>query len=102
MQLNSSEATVGEDLFPVSLLSRSAVESAGKEIGHCVDAMAGCGSGCLSYVVVSQGGIAGVGETLRRLPWGKATVEKETLVTRLSRDEFNRLEELPRDEWPGR
>jgi hypothetical protein len=98
----SSEATVGEDLFPVSLLSRSAVESAGKEIGHCVDAMAGCGSGRLSYVVVSQGGIAGLGETLRRLPWGKATVEKETLVTRLSRDEFNRLEELPRDEWPGR
>ena len=42
------------------------------EIGHCVDAMAGCASGSLSYVVVSQGGVAGVGETLRRLPWSKA------------------------------
>jgi hypothetical protein len=56
----------------------------------------------LSYVVVSQGGVAGVGETLRRLPWRRATVEGETVIASLDPDQFARLEELPRDQWPAR
>jgi len=98
----SSETTPGEALFPISLLSSSVVESCGKELGHCVDAMAGCRSGRLSYVVVSQCGVAGVGETLRRLPWSEACVDGEQVCTRLSETQFNLLEELPRDQWPGR
>jgi membrane protein implicated in regulation of membrane protease activity len=98
----ASEQTPGEALFPVSLLARAPVTAAGMEIGRCVDAMAGCSSGRLSYVVVSEGGVAGVGETLRRLPWGKARVEGETLVAPISPKEFDRLEELPRDQWPAR
>jgi hypothetical protein len=98
----ASEQTPGESLFPVSLLARAPVDCAGTSVGHCVDAMAGCGSGRLSYVVVSQGGVAGVGETLRRLPWSAAAVDGDRLVVRLSTDEFRRLEELPRDQWPAR
>jgi hypothetical protein len=98
----ASEATAGEALFPVSLLSRTAVESSGAELGHCIEAMAGCRSGRLSYVVVSQGGVAGVGETLRRLPWNCAEVDGDRVLARLGRDEFERLEQLPRDEWPAR
>lgn len=98
----ASETTPGEALFPISLLSRTTVHSAGQEVGHCVDALAGCSSGRLNYVVVSQGGVAGVGETLRRLPWSRAHVEGDKVVTRISADHFGRLEELSRDEWPGR
>ncbi len=98
----SSEMTPGEALFPISLLSSAAVASGGKELGHCVDALAGCNSGRLSYLVVSQGGVAGVGETLRRLPWSCARFEGESVIARLSADQFSRLEVLPRDEWPGR
>ena len=98
----ASEQTPGEALFPVSLLSRAAVIARGKEMGHCIDAMAGCSSGRLDYVVVSRGGVAGVGETLRRLPWGVARVDQETVVARLTEKDFDRLEELPRDEWPAR
>jgi hypothetical protein len=64
--------------------------------------MAGCSSGRLSYVVVSEGGIAGVGETLRRLPWSQVHVEKDELVTKLSTDRFAALETVKRDEWPSR
>lgn len=98
----ASEETPGEALFPVSLLSRALVEGGGAEVGRCVDGMAGCTSGRLIYVVVSQGGIAGVGETLRRLPWGKAQVEGEVLRARLTAQQFADLEELPRDQWPAR
>ncbi|HEX5238849.1 MAG TPA: PRC-barrel domain containing protein [Sphingomicrobium sp.] len=98
----ASESTPGEALFPISLLSRAPARCGSTEVGHCMDAMAGCASGRLDYVVVSEGGMAGVGETLRRVPWSRAHVDEETVVVRCSVDEFNRLEALPRDQWPGR
>ena len=98
----ASEETPGEPLFPVSLLTRAAVVNGAKPVGTCVEAMAGCSSGKLRYVVVSQGGLAGVGETLRRMPWAKARVEGETVLTVIGPDEFAKLDELARDEWPAR
>jgi hypothetical protein len=98
----ASEETPGEPLFPISMLSRAPVLCGRTEVGKCVDAMARCASGRLDYVVVSQGGVAGVGETLRRLPWSDAKVEKERIVTHLSPERFDQLEELKRDQWPAR
>lgn len=98
----ASEEAPGEALFPVSLLSRASVEVSGRTVGTCLDAMAGSGSGRLSYVVVSQGGVAGVGETLRRLPWSLANITEDRLVAKVPAAEFERLDELPRDEWPAR
>ena len=98
----ASEGRLSETLFPVSLMTRAPVVADGIEVGRCVDAMAGCASGRVSYVVVSHGGVAAVGETLRRLPWSSAQVEGEKLVTKFKRSEFERLEELARDQWPAR
>ena len=98
-----SEHTPGEAFFPVSLLARAPIEDgAGKRVGTCVDAMAGCSSGRLQYVVASEGGVAGVGEVLRRIPWEKARVDEEKLTTIFSSDEFARLETIERDQWPAR
>jgi hypothetical protein len=94
-----SEQMPGDTLFPVSLLTRAPVRARSSEIGHCVDAMAGCLSGRLNYIVVSQGGVAGVGETLRRLPWSAAKVDGEQVM--MDGDPAQ-LEELPRDQWPAR
>jgi hypothetical protein len=98
----ASEWTPGEALFPISLLSRAEVVCGGVELGRCIDAMAGCHSGRLSYIVVSQGGVAGVGETLRRLPWVAASVDGEQVITTFDRARFDQLEQLPRDRWPAR
>lgn len=98
----ASEATPGEALFPVSLLSRAPVMSGATELGRCVDAMAGCRSGRLDYIVVSQGGVAGVGETLRRLPWTRARADGDAVETTVGPDGFASLDELQRDQWPGR
>jgi hypothetical protein len=96
--VEASETMAGETLFPVSLLMRAPVRNRGTDIGHCIDAMAGCRSGTLSYVVVSQGGVAGVGEILHRLPWAAAVVEDDAVIADVNPD---RLEELPRDQWPA-
>lgn len=99
---DASEDVPGESLFPISQLTKAAVRNPDVELGHCVDAMAGSDGGRISYVVVSAGGVAGVGETLRRLPWSKAHVADEVVLTDLTAIDFERLEQLPRDQWPAR
>ena len=94
----ASEQAPSESLFAVSLLTRGPVEHGGRHVGNCVDAMAGRVSGRVAYLVVSEGGVAGVGESLRRLPWDRARIERERIVA----EEFDRLEMLPKDEWPAR
>ena len=98
----ASEDTPGEALFAISLLSHGAVDGADARLGQCLDAMAGCRSGRIDYVVVSEGGIGGVGETLRRLSWRDARVEGEAVKTDLSSEQFRVLEVLERDQWPAR
>ena len=98
----ASRATPGEALFPVSLLTRAAVGSGSSQLGTCVDAMAGCRSGRIAYVMVSEGGIAGAGETLRRLPWSGLRVEGDEVVSRLDQARFCALEPVPKDQWPSR
>lgn len=98
-----SLATPGEALFPVSLLAKARVSGvSGEELGTAVDAMAGASSGRLAYLVVSAGGLAGVGETLRRLEWSAARVADEEIRTGLDEGRFSRLEQLDKDDWPGR
>lgn len=99
----ASQDQPGESLFPVSLMMKASIETAdGKEIGTCVDAMAGCQSGRIRYVVVSEGGMAGVGETLRRLPWQDACVHSDRLVTRIAAADFCALQSISKDDWPSR
>lgn len=95
----ASERAPGESLFPVSLLLKAPIEDRdGNSRGSCVDAMAGCSTGRLNYIVASEGGIGGVGETLRKLPWERAQFEGERLIA----DDFRDLPEIAKDEWPAR
>jgi hypothetical protein len=97
----ASEHAPGEKLFRLSLLTGAPVRGDSVELGRCVDAMAGCSTGSIRYVVVSQGGVGGVGERLRRLPWNEVEVEDETVVAAMTEAHFSALEELPRDRWPA-
>ena len=99
---HASEAAPGETLFPVSLLSKARVVVGGEEAGLCVDAMAGRRSGRLAYVVVSEGGIAGVGESLRRISWTDVSVADDHMVLAMDHEAFRALPELARDQWPAR
>jgi len=99
----ASAAEPGETLFAASLLTRAKlVGSTGEQYGVAVDAMLGGASGSPAYVVVAEGGVAGVGETLRRVDWNHVRVAEEQLSTALGQAEFDRLEVLARDAWPGR
>jgi hypothetical protein len=99
----ASEAIPGEPLFPVSLLTNGKVVGArGADLGISVDAMAGCSRGRIEYLVVSQGGVAGVGEIFRRVDWNHVSADRDQVRARLSAKEFDQLETLAKDDWPGR
>ena len=90
--------TPGETLFPVSLLTRAKIVGAGgAELGTCVDAMAGCRGGMPRYVVVAEGGVAGVGETLRRVEWRDAHGRRRSARHHARR---RRIRAAPTN-WPG-
>ncbi len=98
---DASALTPGEALFPVSLLHRGHVECDHENVAVCIEAMAGADSGRLDYLVVSQGGLAGMGEVLRKLPWRHARVDDEKIVANLETNEFENLPILQKDEWPA-
>jgi hypothetical protein len=98
-----SEAAPGDNLFPASTLTAARlVGRNGEALGSTVDAMISCDGGKLRYLVVAQGGIAGVGETFRRVDWHYAGVQDGAVKTDFSSADFARLPELQKDDWPGR
>ena len=99
----ASERVASESLFPASLLSSAEVRGGdGQALGTAVDAMVGCGSGRIAYLVVAEGGVAGVGETLRRVDWHDLEADGEGLAAGFDRHAFAALPKLERDRWPAR
>ena len=97
-----SHTEAGETLFPLSLLTKARVVSKdGREVGRCVDALAGCSSGRISYIVVAEGGVAGVGQTLRRLPWRGCVADDDCVTAPIELSQFCTLEPLEPDHWPA-
>lgn len=101
--LKSSLETPGEALLAASLLSRcSVVDQHGNDWGHGVDAMIGSESGRIHYLVLSQGGVGGVGERLHRLAWSPSVFDPGSTSLRIPRRQLERLPEISRDQWPAR
>lgn len=87
-----SQRRPGEDLFSLATVDGMPVKGRdGAVIAHAVDALAACAGGRIDYLIVREGGIAGVGETLRRLPWRDARVRAQALETDLDAAALARL-----------
>lgn len=97
-----SERTQSETLFPASLLSSAEMRGPSGTLGNAVDAMVGCNSGRVAYLVVAEGGVAGVGETLRRVDWHSVHADRDGLIADLDAAAFAALPKLERDQWPAR
>ena len=96
----ASEQRPGETLFPISLLTKAKLKgAAGEDLGAAVDAMAGCNGGELRFLVVSSGGLGGIGETVRRVPWPDVRVDGDCLSTPLTRASFEKFDIVDKDDW---
>lgn len=72
----------------------------GERLGTVIDAMMRCKGGDIAYVVVSDGGLAGVGETLRALPPQALVFRPDGVQACIGKAEFEALPALRPDAWP--
>ena len=59
-----------------------------------------CDDKGLAYVVISEGGIGGAGETLRAVPPEHLKFDEDEVVCDLNDDEWQRLPPIEEDRWP--
>jgi hypothetical protein len=98
----ASERASVPRLFPAALFAGGAVtDHAGEHIGHSVDAMMQCEDGRVSYVVIRSGGIGGVGETLREVPWREFRAGENEIKLNLTVQQFERLPPIDPQRWPA-
>ena len=88
-------------LFALGTLEgRSLLATDGAKIGVTVDAMAACDTGRIAYLVVSAGGVGGVGESLHALGWNEVAIVDEGVRTSLDADALASRAALRPNAWP--
>lgn len=101
----AAEASAGRavpSLFPLSAIEGKPVTDAnGETIAHAVDAMARVGDGRISYIVVREGGVAGVGEKLHMLEWRDLRMTPERIETRLTAGDLASRPPIEPERWPS-
>lgn len=100
--MKRSERTRGPTLVSgCGLMSAAVTDLGGNRIATVVDAMLSREGRDLVYLVVSRGGVGGVGEKLHPLDPDAMELTADGVVSRLSEEEIDRLPELEPDRWPA-
>jgi hypothetical protein len=91
-EVERSKQDAGEALFSLGSLDGLPVKTPdGETLAYMIDALAACAGGQIDYFIVRTGGLGGVGETLHRPPWSKATIGDGYITTKLSAQDVARL-----------
>jgi hypothetical protein len=73
----------------------------GTKIGEVVETMAACDRGEISYLVVRQGGVGGVGERLHALGWHEVEWRDKEIIAALDAQTLSDRPALDPDNWPA-
>ena len=97
-----SAAMAVPTLFALATLEGRTVYGVdGRAIAVCVDAMGACDSGRIEYLVVSAGGVTGIGERLHALGWHEVCVTDDGVRTRLDAERLAARPMLRPNAWPA-
>lgn len=97
-----SRTSPAPTLFTATGVAGMAVEDGrGSPIGSAVEALIECGSGRISYVVVSTSNALGLDEDLRPVPLEHIQFSCDRLVLTINRNVYDGIAPLPPGEWPG-
>lgn len=84
-----------------ALAGAKLIGSDGSPIGTVVDAMLRCSDAGIAYVVVSEGGVAGVGERLHALHPDELRLSEDGAACTLNADNLERRVILEPNAWPA-
>jgi len=97
----SAEA-LAPSLFSISSVIGSTVKGSNKaSLGQCVDAMAACDTTRITYLVLSEGGIGGLGERLHAIDPKLIHFTPDGAQVNLTPEQLARLPILPPENWPA-
>lgn len=89
-------------LFAVSSIDGKPVtDPEGATIAHAIDAMARMADGGISYIVVREGGVAGMGEKLHMLEWRDLHMTAERIETGLTAEALAQRPAIAPERWPS-
>jgi hypothetical protein len=97
-----SRTAAAASLFPVSSIVDGAVKGRDDAVvAHIVDAMVRCDDGRISYLMVREGGAAGIGERLHALDWSAVRRCDDGFTTALDREAIVALPQSEETRWPA-
>jgi len=97
-----SRQAAAPTLFALAGLEGMPVRNAtGETIATVVDAMARCDEGRIVYLVVREGGVAGVGERLHAVGWDEVRVRDGAMTSGLSQARLAARPALAAGQWPA-
>ena len=98
----ASRAPSRSTLTPLSgMAGANVIGRNGIVLGQVVDAMIRCEDGAIAYLVISDGGLGGVGETLYALDATEAELRADGVGVRLDATALRRREPLNKTGWPS-
>lgn len=84
-----------------SLMGRKLLNSQGESVGIVVEAMLRCDDAGLGYLVISEGGVGGVGERLHALDPAAVRFDQEAITLAISLAELASSPVLEAGNWPA-
>lgn len=83
------------------LIGADVLDNRGEKVGTVVDTMHDCDRRTLSYVVITQGGVGGAGETLRAIAPDHLTFATDGVRCDLHADQINEISPIKDKAWPA-
>ncbi|MDB5712691.1 MAG: PRC-barrel domain containing protein [Sphingomonadales bacterium] len=83
-----------------SIAGRKLIGKDGQPLGQIIDGMMRCSDRSLAYVVVSEGGIGGVGERLHALNPNELQFREDEISCPIDADQLASRPEIVADHWP--
>jgi sporulation protein YlmC with PRC-barrel domain len=91
-----------EVLSAGTMMGTSVVNPQGEDLGDIEEFMIDLDGGRISYVVLSFGGLLGVGDKLFAIPWDALVVDtkKERIILDVDKEILKDAPGFPKDDWP--
>ncbi len=85
-----------------ALIAQTVRNPEGETLGSVKEVMVDLHTGRVAYVVLSFGGMLGVGDKLFAIPWGALTLaaDEPALVLNATKDQLKNAPGFDKDDWP--
>ena len=94
--------TAPEVLSAGTLIGNKVINAQGEDLGKIEEIMLDLEKGCVSYTVLSFGGILGLGDKLFAVPWDvlKLDTEKKAFILNVDKDKLRNAPGFDKNNWP--